>query len=135
MVVLLTKRFKCPIAFFYINKINSSLLSMLLSSAIKQFHEIGIRIWSVSSVTCDGASANVQCFKKLGCDFDVNNIDNFRCKFIVEKNLEVNVMFDACHMLKLARNTLTEFPPKCRLMAPVSTSQLIWRLSLTFDHR
>uniref|UniRef100_A0A2S2NZV2 THAP domain-containing protein 9 n=1 Tax=Schizaphis graminum TaxID=13262 RepID=A0A2S2NZV2_SCHGA len=105
MVVSLTKRFKCPIAFFYINKINSSLLSTLLTSAIKQLHEIGIRIWSV---TCDGASANVQCFKKLGCNFDVNDIDNFNCKFTVENNLEVNVMFDACHMIKLARNALAD---------------------------
>jgi len=45
MVVSLTKRFKCPIAFFYINKINSSLLSTLLTSAIKQLHEIRIRIY------------------------------------------------------------------------------------------
>ncbi|KAF0737202.1 THAP domain-containing protein 1-like, partial [Aphis craccivora] len=54
MLVSLTKRFKCPIAFFYVNKINSSILSSLLSSAVKKLHEIGIKIWSV---TCDGASS------------------------------------------------------------------------------
>lgn len=101
MFVSLTKRFMCPIAFFYVNKINSSILSSLLSSAIKKLHEIGIKIWSV---TCDGASSNVQCFKKLGCNFDVNNLN---CKFTVS-NLEVSVVFDACHMLKLARNALAD---------------------------
>lgn len=97
MLVSLTKRFKCPVAFFYVNKINISILSSLLSSAVKKLHEIGITIWSV---TCDGASSNVQCFKKLGCNFDVNNLDY---KFTVS-NLEVSVVFDACHMLKLARS-------------------------------
>lgn len=97
-------------SFFYINKINSILLSTLLASAIKQLHEIGIRIWSV---TCDEASANVQCYKKQGCDFNVNSIDNFNCKFTVENNLEVNVMFDACHIIKLAKNALGD-KKKCQ---------------------
>lgn len=42
----------------------------------------------------------------MGCDFDMNNIDNFSCKFTVDNSLEMNVMFDACHMIKLARSAL-----------------------------
>jgi len=72
-----------------------------MSSAVKKLHEIGIKIWSV---TCDGASANLQCFKKLGYNFDENNLN---CKFSVA-NLEVSVVFDACHMLKLARSSLAD---------------------------
>jgi len=68
---------------------------------VKKLHEIGIKIWSV---TCDGASSNVQCFKKLGCNFDVNNLN---CKFTAS-NLEVSLVFDACNMLKLARNALAD---------------------------
>jgi len=102
MVVCLTKQFKCPIAFFYVNKINSSVLSTLLSTAIVKLHEVGIQVWNV---TCDGASANIQCFKKLGCSFD---IDNLNTKFTIDKSIEVYSMFDTCHMLKLARSSLAD---------------------------
>ncbi|KAF0715996.1 THAP domain-containing protein 1-like isoform X5, partial [Aphis craccivora] len=104
LVVSLTKRFKCPIAYFFVNKINSSVLSTLITSAISKLYDIGIRIWSV---TCDGASSNVQCFKKLGCNFNANEND-FNCKFTVGGKLECNAMFDACHMLKLVRNSLAD---------------------------
>jgi len=102
MVVCLTKQFKCLIAFFYVNKINSSVLSTLLSTAIVKLHEVGIQVWNV---TCDGASANIQCFKKLGCSFD---IDNLNTKFTIDKSIEVYSMFDTCHMLKLARSSLAD---------------------------
>jgi len=102
MLVSLTKQFKCPIAFFYHNKINSSVLSTLLSAAIVKLHEIGIQIWNV---TCDGASANVQCFKKLGCSFD---IDNLNTKFTINNSIKVYSMFDTCHMHKLARSSLAD---------------------------
>lgn len=68
MIVSLTKQFKCPVGFFYVNKIDSSVLCTLVSTAIIKLHEIGIKVWNI---TCDGASANVQCFKKLGCNFDI----------------------------------------------------------------
>jgi len=44
LVVSLTKRFKCPIAYFFVNKITSSALSSLVTSAIIKLHEIEIRI-------------------------------------------------------------------------------------------
>jgi DNA transposase THAP9 len=74
-----------------------SALSTFVTNAILKLHEIGIRIWSV---TCDGARTNVQCFKNLGCNFNPDDPD-FKCKFNAG-NLEVNVIFDACHMIKLA---------------------------------
>jgi len=40
----LTKRFKCPIAYFFVNKINGSALSTFVTNAILKLHEIGIRI-------------------------------------------------------------------------------------------
>ncbi|KAE9523184.1 hypothetical protein AGLY_016417 [Aphis glycines] len=102
MIVSLTKQFKCPVGFFYVNKIDSSILSTLLSTAIMKLHEISIKVWNV---TCDGASANVQCFKKLGCNFDINSLNT---KFSIQNSLEVYATFDACHMLKLARSALAD---------------------------
>jgi len=102
MLVCLTKQFKCPVGFFYINKITSSVLSTLLTTAIIKLHEIGFQVWNI---TCDGASANVQCFKQLGCSFDVNSLNT---KFTVGNCIEVYSVFDACHMLKLARSSFAD---------------------------
>jgi len=44
MVVCLTKQFKFPIDFFYVNKINSSVLNTLLSTAIVKLHGVGIQV-------------------------------------------------------------------------------------------
>lgn len=84
------------------NKINSSVLSTLLFTAIVKLYEVGIQVWNV---TCDGVSANIQCFKKLGCSFD---IDNLITKFTIDKSIEVYSMFDTCHMFKLARSSLAD---------------------------
>lgn len=102
MVVSLIKQFKCPIGFFYVNKIDSSILSTLLSTAIIKLHEVNIKVWNV---TCDCASANVKCFKKLSCNFNINSLNT---KFTIQNSLEVYPTFDACHMLKLARSALAD---------------------------
>lgn len=94
MVVSFTKQFKCLIGFFYVNKINSSVLSTFLSTAIVKLHEVGIQ---VRNMTCDGASANRQCFKKLGCSFDIHNLNT---QFTIDISIEVYFMFDTFHMLK-----------------------------------
>ncbi|KAL4082634.1 hypothetical protein QTP88_029695 [Uroleucon formosanum] len=72
MIVSLTRQFKCPIGFFYVNKINSNVLSTLISTAIIKLKEVGIQVWNV---TCDGAPSNLQSFKKLGCNFDMDSLN------------------------------------------------------------
>ncbi|KAF0724242.1 Uncharacterized protein FWK35_00027776, partial [Aphis craccivora] len=103
MIVSLTRQFKCPIGFFYVNKINSSVLSTLISTAIIKLNEVGIQVWNV---TCDGAPSNLQSFKKLGCNFYMHSLNT---KFTVNnanRSIEVYSIFDTCHMLKLARSSL-----------------------------
>ncbi|KAL4112116.1 hypothetical protein QTP88_015964 [Uroleucon formosanum] len=105
MIVSLTRQFKCPIGFFYVNKINSNVLSTLISTAIIKLKEVGIQVWNV---TCDGAPSNLQSFKKLGCIFDM---DSLNTKFTVNnanRSIEVYSIFDTCHMLKLARSSLAD---------------------------
>ncbi|CAI6377434.1 unnamed protein product [Macrosiphum euphorbiae] len=105
MIVSLTRQFKCPIGFFYVNKINSSVLSTLISTAIIKLNEVGIQVWNV---TCDGAPSNLQSFKKLGCNFETHSLNT---KFTVNnanRSIEVYSIFDTCHMLKLARSSLAD---------------------------
>ena len=59
----------------------------------------------VVSVTLDGPSEHFATMRALGADFD---LPNFQPYFPHPSNPEQNVfvIFDACHMLKLVRNTL-----------------------------
>lgn len=68
--------------------------------AILKLRDVGI---NVHNVTCDGTSTNISALQKLGCKlpsepyFNVEGVSHNIC-----------VMIDACHMLKLCRNTLAE---------------------------
>lgn len=65
-----------------------------------------LRIWSV---TADDLFTNVSTFEKLGCKLSGVSVEEMQNYFIhPAKNLPVYVIFDACHMLKLARNVLCD---------------------------
>ena len=58
---------------------------------------------SVQNVTFDGTTTNIAAMEKLGCKFPEK-------PFFSIKDIDYNVcaMLDACHMLKLCRNTLAD---------------------------
>lgn len=65
-IVLFTKKFKLPIAYFFINKITGELQSQFVKLAIEKLNEIGI---CVRSITCDGCSTNIKSLQLLGFNF------------------------------------------------------------------
>lgn len=91
-----TNRFKCPIAYFFINKINADLQVHLIKYAIEKLYKIGI---IVRSITYDGAKTNISTFILLGCNF---SIDNIKISFKHPQN-ESNIycILNPCHMVKL----------------------------------
>jgi DNA transposase THAP9 len=105
LLVGLKKKWKCPVAYFLINKISSSVQCELVRTALVMSADAGLRVWTV---TCDGAFANIETFRLLGCKFGTtyNEFDpsfkhpsqTYRCFAVL----------DVCHMLKLARNTLAD---------------------------
>lgn len=73
----------------------------MLLAAIKKLYNVGI---IVRSLTCDGSSTNYSTFRKLGCNF---NIDNLKTHFKHPWNdSEIVVILDPCHMIKLCRTGL-----------------------------
>lgn len=99
MVVSMKEKFKCPVGYFLVDKICAEVQAELVKTCILKLHEVGI---DVVNLTFDGAQANIRTARLLGC--------NFECK---ETSFEVNgkrvsVSLDACHMVKLARNTLAD---------------------------
>lgn len=50
-IVSFTKPFKCPVAYFLINKVNAHMQAQIIKCIIDQLYNIGI---TVRSLTCDG---------------------------------------------------------------------------------
>lgn len=46
MIVSYTRPFKCPIAYFYVNKVTANLQSQIILTAIRKLFEIGIVVRS-----------------------------------------------------------------------------------------
>lgn len=104
-IVSYAHKFKCPIEYFLANKTSSPIQAQLLKVALLKLYKIGIIIRSINAA---GTVVNFQSFKYLGCSFDMDNlITHFKHPFNTN-NSRVYVIFDPCHMLKLARNAMGE---------------------------
>lgn len=103
MLVSINGRWKLPVGYVFLNKINDTFQAELIKSALTHAYNSGLTVWSV---TCDGAYTNMSTLKLLGCQFG-NSYDEIKCWF-KHPISETKVFYipDACHMLKLARNTL-----------------------------
>lgn len=64
-IVSYTYNFKCPVAYFLVNKIDSNLQTQIITACLRSLFEIGI---TIRSLTSDGAQANIATYNKLGCN-------------------------------------------------------------------
>lgn len=105
MLVGLRAYWKYPIGYILCEKMNSDILSSLLSKALTLSAEYGL---NVVSVTCDGAPTNLDAMRKLGCNIGPGR-DNFVGEFLhPSSGKPIYFIPDPCHMLKLARNALAD---------------------------
>jgi len=103
MVVGINASWKIPVGYFLCNHLNSSQKVNLVRRCIDVITETGLKI---VSLTFDGCAVNLSMAKALGCVLDANPA-NIITSFNVH-NHNVNVIFDAAHMIKLIRNTFGE---------------------------
>lgn len=113
-IVSYTEKFKCPIAYFFINKISAELQQKFILLAIEKLYQVGI---VVRSLTCDGCNTNLKTLSLLGCDFSP---DNMCSKFKHPQNDSyIYCILDVCHMLKILRNAFAEIQ-LCSEKGPIS---------------
>ena len=107
LVVSMTRKFKVPVAYFFIDKVSGEILSQLIRVCLTKLHSVNVNI---RSITADGVSCNVRAFELLGCKIQrCNSFNEFKTHFLHPNSLlPVYIVFDPCHMLKLARNILAE---------------------------
>ena len=102
MIGSLKKPLRILLGYFLTHKLNSDLLCQLIKESIKMLREVGAH---VHAVIFDGASKNMGMAEKLGCN--IENLDGF-FPHPCHHDRRVHVIFDICHMIKLARNTFSD---------------------------
>jgi len=105
LVVGLMGYWKAPVAYFLTSKLSSVTQGELMKQVILAVEGIGL---SVAAMVMDGLSANVKMVKNFGCNLELGNLNPF---FPNPANplKKIAVIFDACHMVKLMRNTLHSY--------------------------
>lgn len=102
LVVSLNQGWTLPIAYFFIQSLTGAMKANIINIALQKCHEAGVKI---VSLTFDGCKSNISCMKTLGCE--VENHENMNTTFQhPSSDHRVAVFLDACHMVKLIRNSL-----------------------------
>lgn len=114
LIVSLKHNFKCPVGYFFIDKVSSNIQAELITICLSMLFEVGVKVWSI---TCDGLYANMRTLKELGCEFSGDSMKNH---FVHPSMGKVRVILDPCHMTKLARGCLAE---KCNLSSDSGSIQ------------
>jgi hypothetical protein len=102
LAVGLLGHWKAPIAYFLTSKLSAALQGELLRHAIIELESVGL---STVALVMDGLAANIRMVKEFGCNLHADNISPFFPN-PVDPSKQIAVVLDACHMLKLMRNTL-----------------------------
>lgn len=100
-LVFMHSSWKIPVGYFFVSSLNGEQLSGLVTQCLNLLHDSGI---IVASLTCDGTSTNIAMANRLGCNISPENLlSSFPHPTTGEP---IHFFLDACHMLKLVRNTL-----------------------------
>lgn len=102
MLVSVDLKWKIPIGYFPINKLNAPQKSRLITKVIEEIQYTGINI---IGLTFDGAKVNFKAMSLMGSNLNNDGMDSYS----FTKNSKIYVYPDPCHMLKLIRNTLAEY--------------------------
>lgn len=105
MLVSLNGHFKTPVAYYFIKGLTAEVRANIMKEVSTVLYENGII--DVRSITFDGASSNISMVKQLGANFQNIEKESF-FEHPVSKE-PIVVVPDACHMLKLNRNTFSEY--------------------------
>ena len=105
MAVAVNGSWKVPCGYFFIDGLNGKERANLVKVCIKKLSDVGV---NVVSLTCNGTSCHFTMLQELGACL---NIENLQCYFVhpLDKNKNIYVLLDVCHMLKLVRNTLGSY--------------------------
>lgn len=93
MVVAVNESWKIPIAYFLITGMDGSQKANVIKKSLSRLHEVGVK----------APTNNLAMIRELGAHLNINNMKPY---FMHPENptQKVQVILDACHMLKLLCN-------------------------------
>ena len=105
MAVSVNSNWKVPCGYFLVNGLTGEEKANLTKDCLTKLHEVGV---NVVSFTCDGPTTHQAMLKKLGVQLSAENMQAY---FLhpCDKDKKIYVFLDACHMMKLVRNTMSEW--------------------------
>ncbi|CAK1602483.1 unnamed protein product [Parnassius mnemosyne] len=119
-LVCLNESWKIPVAYFMVNGLSAETRASLLKTCLSECYQVRV---DIVAITFNGCSSNLNAVNLLGCN--LNRPGSLKTTFKhPDCDLEMAIMLDACHMIKLVRNT---FEAK-RLIYDTSGKQIRWQL-------
>lgn len=119
LLVGVNGHWKLPVAYFFLNGLNSSEKANLVLRLLEHIHETGV---IVNGFTFDGTTTNFKTATCLGADF--SNPENLKTSFQHPITKEdIHIFLDPCHMLKLMRNCLASQ----RVLSDSNANSIEWK--------
>ena len=105
MAVSVNSSWKVPCGYFLVNGLTGEEKANLTKECITKLHEVGVK---VVSFTCDGPTSHQSMLKILGARLLPDNLQAF-FPHPCDPSAKIYVFLDACHMIKLVRNTMSDW--------------------------
>ena len=120
MLVGLRGHWKSPIAYYFTKGLQAEVQKQLVHHCMEKVQEMGFKI---HVLTMDGHASNIGMVKLFGANMSLTEPDFNPSFHLPNADHPTFVMLDACHMLKLVRNTLEACGTICAPDGPV-----VWQL-------
>ena len=105
MAVSVNSSWKVPCGYFLVNGLTGEEKANLTKECITKLHDVGVK---VVSFTCDGPTSHHSMLKTLGVKLSP---DKLQAYFVhpCDPDAKIYIFLDACHMIKLVRNTMSDW--------------------------
>ncbi|KYN27779.1 THAP domain-containing protein 9, partial [Trachymyrmex cornetzi] len=100
LLVCINGNWKIPVAYYVIRSLSGKERANLIKIVLGSLHKIGA---VVVNITMDGCASNISTMNYLGANISAENLISYFMHPISKE--KVYLMLDACHMIKLIRNT------------------------------
>lgn len=97
------QKFNLPFAYHFIRSLKSGERKALVEEILERVIATGA---TVTNITFDGYGANGTMCKQFGANLDFRNPQTFKPYFTMKNGARINIVYDACHVEKLIRNTI-----------------------------
>ncbi|CAB4041035.1 THAP domain-containing 9, partial, partial [Paramuricea clavata] len=105
MAVSVNSGWKVPCGYFLVNGLTGEQKANLTKECITKLHEVGVK---VVSLTCDGPTSHQAMLKLLGAQLSPDGLQAF-FQHPCDPKAKIYILLDACHMIKLVRNTMSDW--------------------------